>query len=194
MIETSAIAMKTNGQSVYTYYNISQVFTQGIETNVSYKVHPLITLSAGYQYLIAKNKEVLNDIEDGKYFARDPETLVTSMVKENQYGGLFNRSKNMANAKLFYMHKKTGCNASIRAIYRGEYGFGDVNGNLILDARNEYVKGYWLANVSLGKTIKRKIDIQFGVDNVFNYTNPTYITTIPGRLFYTSIQIKMFKK
>lgn len=194
MIETSAIAMKTNGQSVYTYYNVSKVFTQGVETNLAYQFHKNVSISAGYQYLIAKNKEVVNDIEEGQYYARDPNTYVTSIVTENQYGGLFNRSKHMGNVKLFYLSKNNGWNASLRGIYRGRYGFGDVNGNLILDAGNEYVKGYWLANVSVGKKITTWFTLQIGVDNIFNYTNPQYISSIPGRLYYTSIQIKINKK
>jgi outer membrane receptor for ferrienterochelin and colicins len=194
MIETSAIAMKTNGQSVYTYYNVSKVFTEGIETNVDFMLHKNITLSAGYQYLIAKNKEVVEDIKEGKYYARDPSTLVTSIVTEQQYGGLFNRSKHMANFKLFYQSKRNGWSCSIRTIYRGRYGFGDMNGNLILDADNEYVKGYWLANVSLGKYITDWVNLQIGIDNIFDYTNPQYISSIPGRLYYTSFQIKINKK
>lgn len=194
MIETSAIAMKTNGQSVYTYYNVSKVFTEGFETNADYAFHKNLTLSIGYQYLIAKNKEVVEDIKEGKYYARDPSTLVTSLVTEQQYGGLFNRSKHMANIKLFYLNKKNGWNGTIRAIYRGRYGFGDMNGNLILDADNEYVSGYWLANVSLGKSITPWFSLQVGIDNVFDYTNPQYISSIPGRLYYTSIQIKLNKK
>lgn len=193
MIETSAIAMKTNGQSVYTYYNISKVFTEGIETNAEYVLHKNFTFSLGYQYLIAKNKEVVQDIQEGKYYSRDPSTLITSLVKESQYGGLYNRSKHMGNAKLFYMNKKTGWSASVRAIYRGKYGFGDINGNLILDDEAEYVKGYWLANASVGKNIMSWINVQVGIDNLFDYTNPTYISTMPGRLYYTTIQIN-FKK
>jgi len=194
MIETSAIAMKTNGQSVYTYYNVSKVFTEGIETNAAYTLHENLTLSAGYQYLIAKNKEVVEDIKEGKYYARDPSTLITSIVKENQYGGLYDRSKHMANVKLFYMSKKNGWNASVRAIYRGKYGFGDVNGNLILDAPDEYVKGYWLGNISAGKNLTTWLNLQLGIDNIFNYTNAAYISSIPGRLYYTSVQIKFNKK
>ncbi|WP_299254284.1 TonB-dependent receptor [uncultured Cytophaga sp.] len=194
MIETSAIAMKTNGQSVYTYYNVSKVFTQGVETNLAYQFHKHFSISAGYQYLIAKNKEVVKDIAEGQYYARDPITYVTSIISEKEYGGLFNRSKHMANFKLFYLNKNTGWSASIRAIYRGRYGFGDMNGNLILDVDNEYVKGYWLANMSVGKTITSWFTLQVGMDNVFNYKNPQYISSIPGRLYYTSLQLKINKK
>ena len=194
MIETSAIAMKTNGQSVYTYYNVAKVFTQGVEVNADYKIHSTITVSAGYQYLVAKNKEVVQDIKDGKYYARDPQTLLTSVVTESQYGGLYNRSKHMANVKLFYMGRKNGWSTSARAIYRGKYGFGDVNGNLILDDASEYVKGYWLVNLSAGKNITSWLNLQVGVDNVFNYTNPAYISSIPGRLYYTAVRINFNKQ
>jgi len=194
LIETGAVAIKSNGQSVYTYFNQSNVFTRGLETDLSLKLLKNFSFSAGYQYLEAKNKKVLDDIEAGKYFARNPVTLETTKLTKADYGGLFNRSKHMANARLFYMNPKTGWGGNIRCIYRGRYGFGDLNGNNILDDGSEYVKGYFLWNLSLSKKIYKRFTVQGGIDNLFDYTNPVYITSIPGRIYYLSLQIEFAKK
>lgn len=194
LIETGAVAIKTNGQSVYTYFNQAQIFTRGLETDLSLKFFKCFTFSAGYQYLEAKNRKVLEDLEAGKYFARDQETLETVQLTKENYGGLFNRSKHMANARLFYMNPKSGWGGSIRCIYRGKYGFGDLNGNNILDDESEYIKGYFLWNISLSKKIHKRFNLQTGIDNLFDYTNPVYVTSIPGRVYYVGLNIEFFKK
>jgi len=51
LIETAPIARKTNGQQVFSYFNYAEVITQGVETQIDYRLLPGLTLSAGYQYL-----------------------------------------------------------------------------------------------------------------------------------------------
>ena len=194
LIETGAVAIKTNGQSVFTYFNQSQVFTRGLETDLSLKINKYLTVSAGYQYLEAKNKKVLEDIDAGQYFARDPITLETTKLTRADYGGLFGRSKHMANARIFYMNPKNGWGGSLRCVYRGKYGYGDLNGNNILDDESEYVKGYFLWNFSLSKKLYKHFTLLGGIDNVFDYTNAVYIPSVPGRIYYISVNIELNKK
>ena len=194
LIETGAIAIKTNGQSVYTYFNQSRVFTAGVETDATFKLVKNLSFSIGYQYLEAKNKQVLEDIAAGKYFSRDPVTLETVRLTKADYGGLFNRSKNMGNIRLFYLNPKNGLGASLRCIYRGKYGYGDTNGNNILDDKSEYVNGYYLWNLSFSKKLYKKLNLQVGIDNLFDYTNPTYVPSIPGRIYYASVALELNKK
>ena len=193
MITTNPVAIKTNGQSVYTYFNLNKVYTQGLETELSYQVSKAISFSAGYQYLDAKDKQVVQDIKDGKYFTRDPNTFVTTKLTKSNYGGLFGRSKHSGNAKISYCHTKSSITATLRCIYRGKYGFGDKNGNLILDQEDEYVKGYFMWNASISKEFIKKLVLQFGVNNIGNYTNATYVPSQPGRVAYVSLQFKLSK-
>ncbi|MFT7272148.1 MAG: outer membrane receptor for ferrienterochelin and colicins, partial [Spirosomataceae bacterium] len=83
-----------------------------------------------------------------------------------------------------------GFSASLRTIYRGKYGFGDLNGNNIADAENEFVKGYLLVNTSVGYNLKQW-DFQAGVDNLTNFRNPQFIPTLPGQLFWTTIRYRI---
>ncbi len=193
LIDTKAVALKTNGQQVFSYYNVASVYTQGAEVDGSYSVLDGLTLSAGYQLLITKDKDVIKELEAGNVYSRDPETNVTKRVSPNDYGGLFNRSRHMANAKLFY-ENQNGWSGSVRAIYRGRYGFADLNNNTILDNDNEYVDGYVTCNVSVGKSFQQWLKVQTGCDNLFNYTDAQYIPSLPGRLLWASVALTLSKK
>ena len=194
LIDTQVVAQKTNGQNVFSYINREAVFTQGAETELTYALTRQLNLSAGYQYLIAKDKAVVEQLENGEVFARDPDTQATKRVTESEYGGLYNRSRHMLNAKLFFQDKKSDINASLRAIYRGRYGFGDRNNNTILDANNEYVSGYTTINLSAAKTFNQLVRVQIGCDNLFDYTDAQYISALPGRLVWTSVAFSFSKK
>lgn len=191
LIDTKAVALKTNGQQVFSYYNISEVFTQGLEADVAYTVTPGLTLSAGYQFLDAKDKSVLQQLDAGVVYARDPETNITRRISKEEYGGLLNRSRHMANAKVFYENAESGWSASMRVIYRGRYGISDTNNNGILDADSEYVDGYATVNISIVKTLARTFRLQAGCDNLFGYTDKTYIPSLPGRLVWGSVGITL---
>jgi outer membrane receptor for ferrienterochelin and colicins len=191
LIETTTVALKKNGQSVFSYRNVTRAYTQGLELENSLRLPGGFTVGAGYQYLIAKDKSVVAALEAGQVFRRDPATLQTERVRTSDYGGLFNRSRHAWNAKLFYENQPHGLTASVRALYRGRYGFADANANTILDADNEYVRGYLLLNVAARKTLGPWLSVQAGVDNLTNYTDPAYISTLAGRLLYASLSVEL---
>jgi outer membrane receptor for ferrienterochelin and colicins len=194
LIETTTVALKKNGQSVFSYRNVTRAYTQGLEVENSLRLPLGFTVGAGYQYLIAKDKAVADALAAGQVFRRDPATLQTERVRASDYGGLFNRSRHAWNAKLFYESQPHGLTASVRAIYRGRYGFADANANTILDADNEYVRGYLLLNVAASKTLGPWLSVQAGVDNLTNYTDPAYISTLAGRLLYASLSVELGKR
>lgn len=188
LIDTKAVALKTNGQQVFSYYNIAEVFTEGAEAEFSFAPFPDLNISAGYQFLIAKDKEVQRSLEAGTIYARDPETNTTYRVDPDDYGGLLNRSRNMANLKIFYNNDHEWGLAA-RLIYRGRYGFSDVNNNAILDTDSEYVDGYATCNLSVSKTFMEILRLQLGCDNVFDYKDEQNIPSLPGRLVWASLAV-----
>ncbi|MEZ0607672.1 TonB-dependent receptor plug domain-containing protein [Fibrella sp. WM1] len=190
LIETQVVARKTNGQNVFSYTNLSRVFTQGAEVDGSYRLMlgtGQLTISSGYQWLEAKDKAVVESIRNGQLFRRNPTTLRTERVQLADYGGLLNRSRHMANLKAFYELPKHGLAASVRGVYRSRYGFADVNGNLILDEASEYVPGYVTWHLTASKTIN-SLTLQVGVDNLTGYTDPAHIPSLAGRLWYASLR------
>ncbi len=192
LIETQAFARKTNGQNVFSYRNLNQVFTQGLEFDISYKIHKKLTLSAGYQYLQAKDKKIVEQLNKGEIFRRNPITFVTTRLTEADYGGLFGRSANTLNAKVFYENIAKGISATLRGFYRGRYGLGDNNGNLILDEDSEYISGYFTCNISASKEFfKQKLRLQVGIDNVFDQKDTQNIPNLAGRLLWIGANFKV---
>jgi outer membrane receptor for ferrienterochelin and colicins len=120
---------------------------------------------------------------------------------------LYNRSRHTGNFKVFYRDIKTGWEGSVRIIYRGKFGVGDVQGNIqgetipasdrnnnsVLDMYDSFVPGYALVNLSVAKQFDQ-LRLQFGIDNLFDYINPIFIPNLPGRLIYGSVSFSLFEK
>ena len=185
LIETQRIALKTNGQSIFGYFNLNKIYTQGLETEIRYKPVFIegLNIAVGYQFLDAKReltKEV-DKVVDGQ--------VVT--VQETSYTEMFNRSKHTGNLKIFYTVKPLGLDASIRMQYRGQYGFADLNVNDKIDS-NEYADGYLLVNTSVAKTFRERFRFQLGINNITNYQNIQFLPSNPGITFYTQLNIKLY--
>lgn len=207
IIETQIVAVTTSNQNIYSYRNLNRVFTQGLEAGINYPIFRNLNASLGYQLLYAKDKDIVDQIKEGKIYYRDPATLATRQLKPSEYFGLFNRSRHVGNFKLFYRDKESGWESSLRVIYRGKYGAGSLQGNIqglnppvtdtnsngILDKYDNFVSGYFLVNLSVAKTFSEKYRVQAGVDNLFNHREPMYIPNLPGRLLYVSVSFSFSK-
>ena len=184
---------KTNGQSIYSYVNVNRVFTQGASMNVSQKIFSYLTVDAGYQYLDAKDKDVLQRIKDGNVIKRDPVTFESGYVTTKEYGGLFNRSKHSANIQLLYSNKHHWLNARASAVYRGRFGYSDINGDNILDDDREYVKGYVLLNSSVSVAFRNGLRIQTGSDNILDHKDKDKLPNLSGRTFFVNCSLDIQK-
>ncbi|HQW83291.1 MAG TPA: TonB-dependent receptor [Ferruginibacter sp.] len=182
---------KTNGQSIFSYININNVFTQGFDVNINHQLSKIFSINTGYQYLEAKDKDVVKKIKNGEMVKRDPVTFVSSYVTSNEYGGLFNRSKHSANFQLFYNSINKKWDANIRANYRGRFGFSDINGDNILDDDREYVKGYVLLNAIISKSFKQGFEIQAGAENILNHKDKDKLPNLPGITYLINFNINL---
>ena len=106
--------------------------------------------------------------------------------------GLPNRSKHMANAKLFYENEKKGWSASFRVIYKSRWGTYDKDGNGIINREDEFAKGSTLVNITAAKTINA-FRLQAGIDNLFNYKDEINLPGQPGIQPYISINYSFIK-
>ncbi len=189
LIDTRVIANKTNGQNVYSYYNVDNVYTQGLEFNLKWSPTKNLKILGGYQLLYAKDKDAKEAFKNGEVYARDSNNSSFQLQKDDYYG-LYNRSRHMSNLKIFYNVPKYKTDASIRTTYRSKYGLTDSNGNSYLDSYDEFVDGYTIIDFSINKTFYKNYKIGFGTDNLFNFTDSENITNIPGRLFYGKLKIQ----
>jgi outer membrane receptor for ferrienterochelin and colicins len=180
LILTDIIAFKTNGGQIFSYLNISEAFTQGLELETSWKLYKALELSGGYQYLVTADKEVLQQIDEGLVFQRDEETGISSRLTRRDYAGLPGRSKHMANLKLFYQPEGDRWFATTRFLYRSGWGTTDLDGNGIINRDDEFARGFLQVNISGGYTILPGLRIMAGIDNLFNYRDEENLPGLPG--------------
>lgn len=190
LIEWRLVAKDQNSINIYSYFNVNQVETKGLEVNSTYKNGDNWSIKIGYQLLYAYDADVVKDIqkEDSDYYALDPETLTSIKLNRDDYFGLFNRSRHMGNIKLNYqLNDKTELN--IMATYRSKYALADSNGNEILDIYDTFVDAHSLCDAGVAYQINSLTSCQTGVKNIFGFTNPGYISNLSGRLYYMSLKI-----
>lgn len=196
LIDTQVVATKLNpapgatNSSIFSYVNVSKVHTYGLESNATYKFADNFKITAGYQYLIAKNPEVIDDLKNGgeKSIIRDPNTNQTIRIKTSDYFGLPNRSRHTANFKAYYTVPRWKTDITLRVIYRSKYGLTDTNSNGIIDDYDAFVDGYTLTNLSVGQPFLKKFYAQAGANNLFDFTNASQISNIPGRQWFIKLQ------
>ncbi|WP_281231954.1 TonB-dependent receptor plug domain-containing protein [Flavobacterium gelatinilyticum] len=186
LIETQIVAQKNNGQNVFSYFNIDKIFTYGLEYNSTYDFTKDFSVSVGYQYLIAKNNDVLDNFEDYQYIRNSD--LQTIKINKSDYFGAYNRSKHTANIKFAYSIPKIKTDINLRVFYRSKYGMFDTNGNTILDKYDTFINDYFTANLSILKNIGDKFTLQAGANNLFDFTDPGQITNLAGRQLFARIQ------
>jgi len=179
---------------LYSYRNIERAFTQGTETNVRYAIRKGIEISAGHQWLIAKDKGIVDAIRAGRLQVRDSRGQ-SRYAETSDYFNLSFRSRQMINMKLFVTSERLGASASLRANYRGKYGIDDRNyENRFIDPYDLYAKGYVLLNATLEKKLlKQQLSLQLICDNLTNYRD-ILIPNLQPRQFIISASWKFEKK
>lgn len=190
LIDTQVIARKSTGQNVYSYKNISSVYTDGLEFNTKWKPTNQLSISGGYQLLFAKDKDAIKAFKDGKVFARLDVNSSSFELKEEDYFGLFNRSRHMANIKLFYSIPQWALDANIRGKYRSKYGIRDSNNSGYLDGYDTFVDGHTIWDFAVNKTFFKNYRLSVGIDNVLDFTDPQNISNIAGRTIYGKFNIQ----
>ena len=190
LIDTRVIANKTNGQNVFSYYNVNEVYTQGLEFNSTWKPNNQFKITGGYQLLFAKDKSAENAFKNGEVFARENPSSPSFQLDENDYFGLYNRSRHMANLKVFYSIPKWNIDTNIRGTYRSKYGLFDSNGNGFLDTYDNFVDGYAIVDFAINKTFYKNYQLSFGIDNALGFTDIQNISNISGRIIYGKLNIQ----
>jgi len=190
-INSVLIGTDINGRALYSYRNNAKAYYKGIEASISYMPLSNLTISGGYQYLIAKDKTIEDEIrEGGKYYAPlfDPKTgYVNYTPSAKDYWGLENRSRHMFNLRAFYTYQPWNLSGNVRVNYRGRYPFADRNNNGYIDRFDTFVRGYYLLNAGLEKKLmNNKLSLRFNAENLLNFIDPK-VPSQAGRLFFAGI-------
>jgi outer membrane receptor for ferrienterochelin and colicins len=191
LIDTKIIANKNNGQNVFSYFNVNKVYTQGLEFNTSYKPNNQWRISGGYQLLYARDKDAEEAFKNSEIFARENPSSPSFQLDIDDYFGLYNRSRHMANLKIFYTIPQWNLNTNLRTTYRSKYGLFDSNGNGYLDNYDNFVDSYTIIDFAINKVFYNNYQLGFGIDNLFNFTDTQNISNIAGRIIYGKLNIKI---
>lgn len=195
LIETAPVATKTSGQQVFSYFNLNQIYTQGIESEATWQPAAHTSVAASYTFLDSADQHILQQIR-----AKEIYTTLTDgrarVMRRSEYGGLMNRSRHSATIKLsqdvklgdWLLSDAYDFNATVRGSYTGRYGFSDINGNLALDIPSEYVKGYMLWHANVTKSLGKSTHLQLGIENIFGHTNPRFLPALSGRIWYIGLR------
>ncbi|WP_293311746.1 TonB-dependent receptor [Pedobacter sp. UBA5917] len=196
-INSIQVATGSGNRNIYTYQNLPEAVNKGID--LSFAVSPLknLELSAGYQYLVAKDLSVIDSIKAGHFpynqNIHDPATGNSYAPKPSDYWGIENRSRHMANFKAFYNYRPWDASLNIRVNYRGKYPFGDRNGNQFIDRYDTFVNGFFMLNAAFEKKLmKQHLSIRLTADNILNYTD-RLMPGQPGRLLLAGLTYRLYK-
>lgn len=194
LIEYTRAAVLSDGLTLFSYQNLNRVLLRGVEVSGSYRLSNALDVGAGYQFLDSRDQDIYNDITAGLIYRRDPASGEVTRVSQSEYGGLLNRSRHSGNLRVNYTHSATGTGINARAIIRGRYGFGDANGNGIVDADSEYGKTHVMLNVTATQTVNQNFEFFGSALNLLNFTETDKLPTAPGRMFRFGIRFNHSSK
>ena len=180
LILTDIIAYKRNGGQIFSYLNVSEAFTQGLEAELAARPAEKLSVSGGYQFLITADKSVLAEIRAGRVYKREASTGISSQLDRAGYAGLPGRSMHMANLKLFYGSEADRWSANLRMIWRSRWGTSDLDGNGLINRDDEFARGYLQVNLAGSFRVNRMLHVMAGIDNLFNYSDPYNLPGQPG--------------
>lgn len=189
LIDTRIVAYYKSSSQIYSYLNVKNAYTQGVELNFGCKFYKYFTLTSGYQLLFTADKQDIDNIKKGLVYTKDGSTVKRMGMSE--YVGLPNRSRHMANIKLLYERNNFFINT--RAMFRSRWIVAD-NGNGVGDVYDEFAKGYIQFNCSIGNKFRNGWGIQTGCDNITNYIDANNLPNMPGRTFFLSVNYQFLNK
>ena len=195
LIETQPVAQKTNGSFVYGYFNLARIYTRGIELEASIKSQLVkqssFDISLGYQFLQARDREVVTALKEGTVFGRLPNGR-DYRLGLGDYTGMFGRSPHSASLRAAYINRDLDLIVSIQGRWRSRYGYRDLDGNNLANRSDEFVPDYAVLGAAITKsfTVVQTVEavVQVGLDNAFNHTYPTLVPSLPGRRGYVSLE------
>jgi outer membrane receptor for ferrienterochelin and colicins len=192
LINYIPVATNSNGTSVFSYVNINRAYTQGIESNWQWKKENLV-ISGGYQFLLTVDKDQLARINKKEIYGRDEVSGPARLMTKKDYSGLLNRSRHMANLRIFYAENNDKWNGSLRFIYRSRFGVTDRDGNGFANMEQEFAPGLLQVNLAATRRVSKLFQLQVGINNLLNSTNAKYLPNIPGINWYAGIHYSFHK-
>ncbi|MFD2969026.1 TonB-dependent receptor [Sphingobacterium bambusae] len=196
-INTVSVGNGTTIAQLYSYRNLPKAVNKGFEVSVNYQATTDLALSAGYQYLVAKDLGVLDSIRSGSFpynYYSNPLTGEYRQSRTSDYWGIEDRSRHMLNLKALYSIRPWQMNINLRANIRGKYPFQDSNGNQFIDDADAFVPVHTLINLTVEKYLfKNRLTCRLIGDNLLDFTNRNMLGQ-PGRVIMAGVSYRWIKE
>ncbi|WDF70774.1 TonB-dependent receptor [Sphingobacterium oryzagri] len=195
-INTVSVGNGTTISQLYSYRNLPKAVNKGFELSLNYQATKDLALSAGYQYLVAKDLAVGDSIRAGNYpynYYSNPTTGEHRQSQPGDYWGIEDRSRHMLNLKALYTFVPWQMNINLRANIRGKYPFQDTNGNQFIDDADAFVPLHTLINLTVEKQLfNNKLTCRLIADNLLDFTNRNMLGQ-PGRIMMAGLSYRWLK-
>ena len=185
LIETQAVAVKTNGQSVFSYVNRARVRSSGVETSLDYAPQGRLRASASYQFLRIVDLDVVEAIGRGEVYWRDA-NYRDRLVTASDYDALVGRSPHSGTARVDYQIPNINLLTSLRIAWRGPYAYRDADGNRVGVGAAERAPAYALVHATASRSFGRA-EVQVGVRNLFDRIDAERLPGQPGRTAFLGV-------
>ncbi|QBQ40770.1 TonB-dependent receptor [Sphingobacterium psychroaquaticum] len=197
-INPISVGVGTVVGQIYTYRNLPKAVNKGFEVSAAYRLTTDVELSAGYQFLIAKDLAVIDSIQAGKFpynqMINNPITGESRPVTTKDYWGIEDRSRHMVNLKALYEYRPWNMNFNLRANIRGKYPFQEINGNQFIDEYDAFVPDHVLLNLTVEKSLlKKRLTLRLIADNILDFTHQ-YMPGQPGRVILGGLSYRWIKE
>ena len=177
-------------EKLNTYYNIERLTTEGFELSLDFDLSNTFKLNTGYTYTDSyePNLKAYLKTENSKTHTHVRLVKnVTVPIKEDEYLGLFDRSKHVIMSRLSYIYSLY--TFSLSGQYFSPYG-KNTNENRIYDIFDEQTDPYVLVNLNTSFNLD-SLKIGFKVSNILNQTNKDF-NEIRGRSFNLKISYNIY--
>ncbi len=188
LIDAQPVAQKTNQAFVYSYFNLARIYTRGLEATLTARPVSAFTLSLSYQYLETADRDVLKAIDAGRLYGRTVSGR-DYRLRRSDYGGLFGRSRHSGTVQLRWQPTSFGLTVALRGVWRSRYGYRDVDGNGVPNRTDEYVPGYSLWHLTVGRRLGRHLELQGGAFNLLDLRRPALMPFQPGRRWFVTLTV-----
>lgn len=192
LIDVQQVGNYISGSQIYSYLNIKNAYTTGLEIETKQKYNSYWSSSFGYQFLITGDKDQIAKIKSGIVYTKNADGT-SRLLTLNDYVGLPNTSKHRFQAKLNY-ENKDGVYANLRAIYRSKWAVANTNGNEVYDNGDQFGKGYLTLNFSTGKQFNNGWALQAGIENINNHMDGMNLPNLAGRTYYLILKYSIQHK
>ena len=191
LIDVQPVAQLAGGGPIFSYLNVNRVRTEGVTFDLSAAPVSGLSVGAGFQLLRTLDLDKVDEIRAGTVFSRD-EAGREALVTVGDYTNLVGRARAAGTLRAAYAAR--GWTASLRGRLRSRTALRDLDGNGVATRADEFVPAtaVWDATVSRDvrlSRVARTARVQFGIDNVFDTTQPVLQPTLAGRRFYAALDL-----